>query len=138
MKDITYIDEAHPARRSQKIDASAKKVTVACTTKHAGKDVQCDWTFDFSDCTPDEVYALATKSVVIMQQAPFRKVGTLSAKDVKCTIDVHALLNTPKVRAPADPATTVRNNVKKLTAEQKAALLAELQADAAPAGDSDK
>ena len=82
---------------------------------------------DFSNCTPEEMAELASKTVLISLQRIWRELDkeTLAQEDGK-TLDVHEFINRPTQRTAPDPVKQVLK--KEMTAEELQDLIAKLQA----------
>jgi len=129
MRKLSSTDEA---TRSITPNADNNKVVCVHTVK-PDKDsparYELKWTFDFADVTQAELLALAGRTVLITQQAAWRKLPTdkerLDADKVNnVTYRVRDMLDNK--RTAASPATRVVNAVAKMSAEERKALLAEL------------
>ena len=85
------------------------------------------WLLDFSNCTEEQILDWAATSVRIALQGRWRKAPDRMDEEKwdNVTFDVAAVM---AERSTADPATKARNAIAKLSPEQKAALLAELEA----------
>ena len=108
-----------------------KVATVSHTVKVKHDDpvrYQLLWRLDFANCTDDQILGWATTSVRIALQGRWRKADDRADEEKwdNVTFDVAEVM---AERSTADPATKARNAIKKLTPEQKAALLAELTED---------
>ena len=129
MRKLSSTDEA---TRSITPDADNHKVVCVHTVKpdaNSPTRYELKWTFDFTDVTPAELLALAGRTVLITQQAAWRKLPTdkerLDADKVdNVTYRVRDMLDNK--RTAASPATRVVNAVAKMSPEERAALLAEL------------
>lgn len=87
--------------------------------------------FDFSKCQPEDIQALALRSLVIDAQRNFRTLhSTDKAKallsDTWQKIDVKAELDKPRNRMNADPVGKAKRAIDKLDPAIRAALIAEL------------
>ena len=115
----------------RRTEVSGKTVNVLRWTKPDARSeaVACNWTFDYSDCTQQELLELATAEMVIRQQRLWREASAaerLNITDYK--IDVHEMINTPRERGPIVP--TVKSTAKhadKLSKDDKLALIEQIR-----------
>lgn len=82
---------------------------------------------DFSNCTPEEMAEMASKTIVIKLQAIWRELPK-DALEVEHggVLDVHEFINRPSQRTAPDPVKAVLK--KDLSKEELADLIAKLQA----------
>ncbi len=108
------------------------KVATATNTAKGDKEdavrYEMVWSFDFSKATQEQIMQLATRSLVIMQQAAWRADDTKNrTKDEKwhnVTFDVaNIMANRRKAASPVEKAGTAIN---KLSDKEKAALIKKL------------
>lgn len=87
-----------------------------------------EWNIDFDGVTNQELLQLAARGVVIDIQRLFRAASDKERESFgKRNFSVRELLDTTRERKTADPATRAKNAVAKLSDEEKAALIADLQ-----------
>ena len=126
MRELTKGEAAN-----RRISTSGKVVTVVHTVKPSDDSqsrYELTWKFDFADLSEDQLCELAVKPMLIRKQADWRKANNRMDGKVwdNQTFSVKEILE--NVRQAADPVTKAANTAKKMTAEQRKALLAELQA----------
>lgn len=90
---------------------------------------ELNWTFDFFNVDPKELLTLATRSVVIMQQAEWRKSDKPldEATWDNVTFKVRDMIDGK--RRTATPVQKVKRAVAKLSLEDRQAMLAQLKAE---------
>ena len=96
--------------------------TIKTRAAAGGTAVVTNATFNWEGMTPEDVQALAQAALVVKLQAGWRK-GTIPEGD----ITVNAAEFKVGTRAPKAPA-DIKTIVAKLSPEQRAALIAQLQA----------
>jgi len=113
-------------KRETSINVSKKSVTVTRSTKRGNLAHRCKWELDFSKVTPEQMYELATRSVVIDYQRTFRELSDVDAKKMEVgKLDVSELF-IAKERKSLTPQEQIKRAAGKLTAGEKAELLKEL------------
>jgi len=124
---INYVNDKADIVKKTTVSVEAQSVNVKLSTRHPSGVVQCDWTIDFSNATTEEIYELAKRSVVIMQQSGFRAADREELEDLQSqTIDVHNLMTRERAKRQVS-VTGLANSANKLTPEQKAELIAALE-----------
>lgn len=131
MKKLSSTDEA-----TRSITPNADKNTIVCIhTVKPEKDspvrYELNWTFDFSDVTASEMLALAGRTVLITQQAAWRKLPTDKERLNEETVDnvtyrVRDMLD--QKRSAADPKTKVIRAAEKMSKAERAEMIAALEA----------
>lgn len=131
MRKLSMTDEA-----TRSITPDADKNTIVCvhTVKPASDSpvrYELNWAFDFSDVTPGEMLALAGRTVLITQQAAWRKLPTdkerLDTDKVdNVTYRVRDMLD--QKRSAADPKTKVIRAAEKMSKSERAEMIAALEA----------
>jgi len=113
-------------KRETSINVPKKAVTVTRSTKRGNSAHRCKWELDFSKVTPEQMYELATRSVVIDYQRTFRELSDNDAKKMEAgKFDVSELF-IAKERKSLTPQEQIKRAASKLTAGEKAELLKEL------------
>lgn len=117
--------------RSVTVDADAKTVRRVHVTKHGdGSNAAhygLTWTFDFSGVSQEQLMELASRSVLISYRPTFQKVPA-NEVDQWADLRISVADFLTRGRAPVDPKARIRSDLSKLSAEERAAILAELSA----------
>lgn len=125
------LDTKEASSRSMVHDAEANTVTVVHTVKPDEKHqtrYELTWTFDFANVTAMELIMLATRPLLIKAQGLWRKADDRlkeAAWDNR-TFKVRDALD--NARVAANPVTKAANAGKKMNKDERAALIAQLQA----------
>lgn len=111
-------------------DISTEKQTVrlfnVSKNDKTGQNYKVNWTFDFSDCTEQEILDLAGRSAVIAYRKHFRGVGEDSIPEyAELTINVHTDVIASE-RTKKSPTDQAKKLLQSMTKEQREAVLAEL------------
>ena len=114
--------------RTKHIDTEAKTVQLGnvSNNKTTGQNYKVDWTFDFSNCSEEEILDLAGRSAVIAYRKHFKEVTEAEIELFESRIiDVHDEV-VAKERVKKSPVAQVKNLLEGLSDEQRKALLADL------------
>lgn len=91
-----------------------------------------DVVYDYSDVTHEELLELATRSIVIDDQRNWRKAAETAIPDEdrwtnEAVRSVREMLDEERTRGPVDPKKVVVSNWSKMSKEDKAEMLRQLQ-----------
>ena len=114
--------------RTKHIDTEQKTVQLGNVSKNdtTGQNYKVDWTFDFANCTDEEILDLAARSAVIAYRKHFRIV-TEDKIDLFASriVDVHDEVIASE-RVKKSPTAQVKSLLEGLSDEQRAKLLEDL------------
>lgn len=91
LKPVAPQPKVEQPKAAKLLEVKGKKVRATFTVKaneEATNDVACDVTFDFSQCSEEDVLKLATASVRISYQAQLRRMGDAEMQRVAKTTQV--------------------------------------------------
>lgn len=129
LKDMV-VQKGESVSRQTTIDADNKLVFMfnVSNNRKTGHNYKVQWDFDFSNCTQDEIYALAARSAVIAYRKNFRNVSESSIPNyAHKTIDVHKEIMAVERKTLSD-SEKVTNLLDQLSDEEKAAILSQYSA----------
>lgn len=124
------------AVKSKTVDAQTSTVDAYLTTSRGDNMYQNHWVLNFDGCTQEQVLELASRSVIITMQGRFRRADLDVAQGMQ-NMDVDV---TEELRRETGAAPTVSNVAKKaekLSPDQLAELIAQLEARQAAENDDD-
>lgn len=125
------VKNGEAVQRVTSVDVAAKKVRKfnVSNNKPTRRNYKVDWTFDFSNCTESQILELAAQSAVISYRKNFKNVvegdiAGFAERDIDVMSDIVTVQKRGKTTVEK-----VAGLVGKLSAEDKAKLLAELVAE---------
>lgn len=127
---IEQIAKTDRAKRATEITGDAIHVVRTARPDDDAGTLRCvvAWTFDLVDVTHDEIVAFATRSLVIDAQRAWRAASDRmsDAWGVR-TISVRDMIDATKTRTPVAPTVAAHRASKRMSADEKLALIADLQ-----------
>ena len=122
------VKNGETVNRTKDINTELDTVRLGNVSKNdkTGQNYKVDWTFDFSNCTQEEILDLAGRSAVIAYRKTFRNVEEDSIPDyAELTIDVHSEVIAQE-RTKQSPTQKAKKLLEGMTPEQRQAILDEL------------
>ena len=131
MTDININDmvvksgESVPRITNVNADKKCVRLFNVSNNKKTGLNFKVDWTFDFSNCSIDEIYELAARSAVIAYRKHFRNVSKEAITNFATkTIDVHKEIMVSQRKTLSD-ADKLAQLLDKISPEEREAILKE-------------
>lgn len=92
-----------------------------------GDAVVTAFTFNWDNVSPEEIRAMAQSALVIKMQSQFRRDAVKNGTAIPAELTVNVADHKPGTRGPR-PQKSIMEQIATMTAEQRAALLAQLTA----------
>lgn len=71
---VKYVLDGETVNRKTTVSLEGNTVTKHHVTEHKTGKVECDWTFDFSNVTQEELLELASRDLVIKMRPKFKAI----------------------------------------------------------------